>query len=154
MRERVGYMSRGKRKQKQKNRNTKFHLFWVGWLIFFSLESLALNPICAFCQLCPRVPCGVMGGGCKWLTKTRCVLRLGNMDTSHVGMSFIWIKGAQIWLYYSTAIGIFSVIKWIKIRWFGALVTSISPNIYVLCLHLRRCNDNVFLHCSHNWSVG
>lgn len=27
---------------------------------FFSLESLALNPICVFCQLCPRVPCGVM----------------------------------------------------------------------------------------------
>lgn len=26
----------------------------------FSLESLALNPICVFCQLCPRVPSGVM----------------------------------------------------------------------------------------------
>lgn len=34
---------------------------------FFSLESLALNPICVFCQLCPRVPCGVMQGkkNCK-----------------------------------------------------------------------------------------
>ena len=38
--------------------NTKFHLFWVGWLIFFSLERGALNPIYASCQLCPRVPCG------------------------------------------------------------------------------------------------
>ena len=27
---------------------------------FFSLKSLALNPICVFCQLCPRVPSGVM----------------------------------------------------------------------------------------------
>lgn len=143
MRERVWYMSRGKRRQKQKNHNTKFHLFWVGRLIFFSLESLALNPICAFCQLCPRVPCGVMGGKKKLqMADKHSVLRLGKTDTSHVGMSFIWIKGGQIWLYYSTAIGIFLVIKWIKIRWFGSLVTSISQYVYISCLHL---SDNVFL---------
>lgn len=42
----------------------------------FSLESLALNPICVFCQLCPRVPSGVMEEkkrNCKRLTNTQCV---------------------------------------------------------------------------------
>lgn len=34
---------------------------------FFSLERTALNPICASCQLCPRVPCGAEQNG-KWLT--------------------------------------------------------------------------------------
>lgn len=51
---RVGGM-KGKRASE---RDTKIHLFWVGWLIFFSLERAALNPIRASCQLCPRVPCG------------------------------------------------------------------------------------------------
>lgn len=51
----IGQRSRGKRRRKNRKQNSICSGLDCS---FFSLERLALNPICASCQLCPRVPCG------------------------------------------------------------------------------------------------
>lgn len=52
---RAGDGSRGKRKQVNRTQNSICSGLDSS---FFSLERAALNPICASCQLCLRVPCG------------------------------------------------------------------------------------------------
>lgn len=90
---RAGDRSRGKRKQENRTRNSICSGLDSS---FFSLERAALNPICASCQLCLRVPCG---GRKKQQTDDKLTVGWVRAGLTRVGTGFVWLTKGQDWMF-------------------------------------------------------
>lgn len=111
---RVGDERGGKRKQENRTQNSICSGLDGS---FFSLKREALNPICASCQLCPRVPWGGQKSG-KWLISfTVGQVRAG---LTCAGMGFVWLRKGQGWMCNTVA-----MTKALKLNWIPILLLSI-----------------------------
>lgn len=101
----------------------------LGWMAhFFSLKREALNPICASCQLCPRVPGGGGRKSGKWLISfTVGQVRAG---LTCAGMGFVWLRTGQKWMCNTVAMTKGLKLNWIPILLFSILLPSL-PAFFV-----------------------
>lgn len=122
---RVGDERGGKRKQENRTQNSICSGLDGS---FFSLERAALNPICASCQLCPRVPWGGRKSG-KWLIS----FTVGQVRArlTCAGMGFVWLRKGQGWMCNIVAMTKALKLNWIPICCFQfsclLFLSSLSP---------------------------
>lgn len=105
------------REEEAREQNTKFHLFWVGWLIFLAWrEKLWIQ----FVPLANCVPESLGGGqkSGKWLISfTVGQVRAG---LTCAGMGFVWLRTGQKWMCNTVA-----MTKGLKFNWIPILLLSI-----------------------------
>lgn len=88
----VGHGSRGKREQRNRTKNSICSGLDGS---FFSLESSALNPICASCQLCPV---SLVGTEKKLQMADKLIVHEVRTWLTLVGMAFFWsLTRTSIW---------------------------------------------------------